>query len=255
MPQIARIADRLCVVRNMSHEDLDHGSAFYLAMTGRYHRRRSANPLPAPEDVPCMGAVLHRVRPATEFAQTSIHINGPAEVPNIVAPGQYGGLLGKAYDPLTIGDVTQQDFTLPSLLPHDDVPTVRLDARRSLLQSIEQSMTQLETIPKAIDKGHLYSSAFDMLARTDIRSAFDLTQEPEGLRDRYGRNRSGQACLLARRLAQAGMPLVTVIWNHNNRGQDKDLADTDLYGWDTHNDIFGSLKDHLLPRFDQGFRR
>jgi hypothetical protein len=253
MPQIAKVADRLCVVRNMSHEDLDHGSAFYLAMTGRYHRRRSANPLPAPEDLPCYGSVLHRVRPSTHFAQTSLHINGPAEVPNIVAPGQFGGLLGKSYDPLTLGDVTQQDFTLPALLPHDDVSTVRMEARQSLLQSIEQSMKQFEAAPKAVDKGKLYANAFDMLSRTDARSAFDLTQEPDHLKDRYGRNRSGQACLLARRLAEAGIPLITVIWNHNNRGQDKDATDTDLYGWDTHNDIFTGLQDHLLPRFDQGF--
>ncbi len=84
MPQIARIADRLCVVRSMSHEDLDHGTAFYLSMTGRYHRRRSGNPLPSPDDHPCHGAVLQRVRPSTEFAQTAVHLNGPAEVPIII---------------------------------------------------------------------------------------------------------------------------------------------------------------------------
>ena len=63
MPQIAKVADKLCIVRSMAHEDLDHGTAFYLSMTGRYHRRRSGNPLPAPDDLPCHGAVLQRVRP------------------------------------------------------------------------------------------------------------------------------------------------------------------------------------------------
>ena len=73
------------------------------------------------------------------------------------------------------------------------------------------------------------------------------------MRERYGLHRSGQACLLARRLVEAGVPFVTVFFNHTIRGQDSDAADTDVYGWDTHNDIFEALEDHLLPRFDQSF--
>ena len=252
MPLLARIADRFTVVRSMSHEDLDHGSAFYLAMTGRYHRRRSGNPLPSPEDQPCMGAVLQRVRPAVEFPQTAIHLNGPAEVPLIVAPGQFGGLLGRGYDPLTLGDVSKELSAVPSLLPHADLPPVRLEARQSLLQSVEHQMRLLESDTARLEKQALYGQAFKMLARSEARNAFDLSNEPEQLRNRYGRNRSGQACLLARRLVEAGVPLITVIWSHNNRGQDLEPDNTDLYGWDTHNDIFTGLQHHLLPRFDQG---
>lgn len=253
MPQIAQAANKLCIVRNMSHEDLDHGSAFYLSMTGRYHRQRSGNPLPAPDDAPCHGAVLHRVRPAAGFAQTAVHLNGPAEVPLIVAPGQFGGLLGKAYDPLTLGDVTRDGLAIPALQTHADLPPVRLRARQSLLSSVESLMTELSDQRPGRDKAALYQQAFELLERPETRAAFDLSQEPPALRDRYGRNRSGQACLLARRLVQAGVPLVTVIWSHNNRGQDLDPTNTDLYGWDTHNDIFEGLQHHLLPRFDQGF--
>ncbi len=253
MPQIAKIADKLCIVRNMSHEDLDHGSAFYLANTGRYHRRRSANPLPAPDDYPCFGSVLQRVRPSTDFVQTAIHLNGPAVVPKVVAAGQFGGLLGKGYDPLTLGDVTKGQMPIPSLLPHDDMPSVRMKARQSLLQSVEEATNRLSASAAAADKQSLYSQAFEMLSRRETRAAFDLSAESDTLRDRYGRNRSGQACLLARRLVEAGVPFVNVIWSHNNRGQDLDPADTDLYGWDTHNDIFEALQHHLLPRFDQGF--
>lgn len=253
MPLIARAADKLCVVRNMSHEDLDHGSAFYLSMTGRYHRRRSGNPLPAPDDAPCHGAVLHRVRPSETFAQTAIHLNGPAEVPLIVAPGQFGGVLGKGYDPLTLGDVTQDAIAIPSLQPHGDVPSIRLRSRQRLLQAVEDSMRGMSGERRSVEKNALYEQAFRMLDRPETRDAFDLSREPAALRDRYGRNRSGQACLLARRLVQAGVPMVTVIWSHNNRGQDVDPLNTDLYGWDTHNDIFDGLQNHLLPRFDQGF--
>lgn len=253
MPKISRIADRLCIVRNMAHEDLDHGSAFYLSMTGRYHRRKSGNPLPAPDDAPCHGAVLHRVRPNSRFTQTAVHLNGPAEVPLIVAPGQFGGLLGRAFDPLTLGDVTQGPIAIPSLQRHTDVPEVRMKSRQSLLQAVEDEMRAMAGQQDALDKVALYRQAFEMLARSETQDAFDLSKEADALRDRYGRNRSGQACLLARRLVEAGVPLVTVIWSHNNRGQDQEPNNTDLYGWDTHNDIFDGLQNHLLPRFDQGF--
>jgi hypothetical protein len=80
-----------------------------------------------------------------------------------------------------------------------------------------------------------------------------LNAEPASIRDRYGRNRTGQACLLARRLVEAGVPLITVMFNHGIRGQDKAPELTDSYGWDTHNDIFEALRVHLLPRFDWSF--
>src|SRR5262249_18785292 len=98
-----------------------------------------------------------------------------------------------------------------------------------------------------------YRQGYDLVAGRNGRRAFDLALEPEAVRDRYGRHRSGQACLLGRRLVEAGVPWVTVIWNHNNRGQDKAPDDPDAYGWDTHNDIFSALKGPLLPRFDQSF--
>jgi hypothetical protein len=77
-----------------------------------------------------------------------------------------------------------------------------------------------------------------------------LTREPDRVRQRYGPNRSGQACLLGRRLIEAGVPWVTVMWNHMIRGQDATPTPEEEYGWDTHNDIFPSLRDHLLPRLD-----
>ncbi len=253
MPKLARIADKLCIVRNMSHEDLDHGSAFYLANTGRYHRRRSGNPLPSPDDYPCFGSVLQRVRPTSDFVQSAIHLNGPAEVPNIIAPGQFGGFLGKGFDPLTLGDVLSGQIAIPALLPHADVPLQRMQARQMLLNSLESSVRKLGSNRVALEKDALYAQAFEMLSRKETRAAFELSEEPVHVRDRYGRNRSGQACLLARRLVEAGVPFVNVIWNHNNRGQDADPSNTDQYGWDTHNDIFDGLQNHLLPRFDQSF--
>jgi hypothetical protein len=92
-----------------------------------------------------------------------------------------------------------------------------------------------------------------MLDRPAARKALDLESEPAALRDRYGRHRPGQACLLARRLIEAEVPLVTVMWNHSNRGQDRYPDEVEQFGWDTHNDIFDVLGGSLLPRFDQSF--
>lgn len=253
MPRIAQISDRLTVVRSMSHEDLDHGSAAYLALTGVYHARRSANPLPSANDVPTYGAVLRRLQKDSRFVADAIHVNGPALVPTTLSPGQDGGFLGRAYEPLAIGDPTAAAGAFPGLMPHDDLPPVRLNERLTLKQSLDAYAAGLEKSGRSVDMNKLYAQAYSVLTSPQARQAFDLEQEPAALRDRYGRHRSGQALLLARRLVEAGVPYINVIWNHTNRGQDKDTQDTDVYGWDTHNDIFVALRDHLLPRFDQSF--
>jgi len=253
LPQVAKVADRLTVVRNLSHEDLDHGSAAYLALTGRYHPRRSSNPPPSPGDYPTYGAVLKQMRPTGRFLYEAVHVNGPALVPRIVAPGQDGGFLGREYEPLVLGDVSREKVAIAGLTPQDGLTLSRIDRRRSLREDLEALSRKLEQHQNALDMNRLYARAYELLASPRFRQAFDLGEEPDALRDRYGRHRSGQACLMARRLVEAGVPLVNVIWNHSNRGQDDDPTDTDVYGWDTHNDIFQALKIHLLPRFDESF--
>jgi len=253
MPRLARLADRYTIIRNVSHDDLDHGSASYLALTGHFHKRKSSNPSPSPEDYPTYGAILARVRPSSRFPHTAVHINGPAYVPKVIAPGQDGGFLGRSYEPLLVGDVTAELQPIPGLEPLPELPPVRHDRRRSLLASLEQYCREMEEDRPGNDMQQLYSKAFELLANPRCREAFDLQAEPAAVRDRYGRHRSGQACLLARRLVEAGVPFITVIWNHTNRGQDDNPNDTNVYGWDTHNDIFDALKTHLLPRFDASF--
>jgi hypothetical protein len=154
---------------------------------------------------------------------------------------------------MVLGDVTESTIVLPGLAPQDDLPLVRLHRRETLLDSIDGCCRHFERDRELLEMNALYRQAFELLSRPGTRDAFNLNAEPPTLRDRYGRNRSAQSCLLARRLVEAGVPIVTVMWNHSGRGQDKHPDQTDFYGWDTHNDIFESLKIHLLPRFDQGF--
>ncbi len=252
-PRLAKLADRYTILRSLSHDDLDHGSATYLSLTGRFHTRKSSNPPPTPNDFPAHGAVLHRVRPTSQFPYSAVHINGPAFVPLIAGPGQNGGLLGRDFDPLVLGDVNRRAVGMPGLSSQPGLPTVRLDARRSLLQSIDDATRQLGSNRNLGEIDSLYNQAYRMLASPRCRDAFDLSQEDDKLRDRYGRNRAGQACLLARRLVEADVPWITVFFNHNARGQDVKPGETDFYGWDTHNDIFTAMKNHLMPRFDLGF--
>ena len=253
LPRLAQLADRYTIVRSVSHDDLDHGSATYLALTGQFHPRKSSNPPPQPTDYPTYGAILKRLRPSRRFPYTAIHVNGPALVPTEPAPGQFGGFLGREFEPLVLGDVTEEQIALPGLTPEPEVPPVRISSRRSLLESLDQCRQELAANREMLEMSSLYRQAFELLSAPKSRAAFDLSKETDQTRDRYGRYRAGQACLLARRLVEAGVPLITVIWSHSNRGQDKLPLDTDAYGWDTHNDIFEALKNRLLPRFDYSF--
>ncbi|MBI1310792.1 DUF1501 domain-containing protein [bacterium] len=254
LPRLAKLADRFSIVRTISHEDLDHGSALYLSLTGEYHQRLSSNPPPRPVDQPFVGSVLKRVRPTDRFPHTSVLINGPGLVPWEPGPGQFGGFLGKDFDPMIVGDVSTDRPPVPGLTPIDALDSARRSERAALLTSLEDSGASVATSysSRMFDMQALYRQAFEMLDRPEARDAFSLDQEPAALRERYGRHRPGQACLLARRLVEAGVPLVTVMWNHSNRGQDR-YDDPEEFGWDTHNDIFQVMGRHLLPKFDQSF--
>ena len=242
LPRVAKIADQFTIIRNMSHDDLDHGSATYLSLTGQFHPKKLSNELPRPGDAPALGAIFQRIRPAERFPYAAVHLNGPVLIPNIPSPGQYGGFLGRNYEPLTVGDVTDASKVLVGMEPRPELPTVRQSARTSLLEAIDQTRRQLETDRPSLAMNELYRQAHSLLASPKCRQAFDLSREPDTVRERYGRFRSGQACLLARRLVEADVPLITVFLNQSIRGQDFSPGVTDAYGWDTHNDIFTAMR-------------
>ncbi|HEX4612025.1 MAG TPA: DUF1501 domain-containing protein [Urbifossiella sp.] len=250
LPQLAARAHRYAVLRTVTHNDLDHGSACYLALTGQFHPRRSSNPPPRPTDFPALGAVLKRVRPARHFPHTAVHVNGPLLAPKEEAPGQFGGFLGRGFEPFEIGNVLEADRFLEGLDLPAGVTAARLGGRQALADGLEAAARADSRLPAAADRVTLARQAFELIRAPQVRTAFDLSREPVAVRERYGLHRSGQACLMARRMVEAGVPWVTVFFNHGIRGQDDTPDDTDAYGWDTHNDIFESLKDHLLPRFD-----
>jgi len=253
LPRLARCVDKLSIVRSMSHDDLDHGTATYLTLTGKPHKIKSGNPPVAPTDEPTLSAVLRAARPNGKFPYDAVHLNAPLKSPVNLSVGQNAGYLGTKYEPLLLGNVQSQTTPLPDLDSLPDLPPVRMHDRQTLKETLDGYVRDLANDGPVRDANTRYAQALELLDRPQTRTAFDLDGEPERLKDRYGRNQSGQALLLARRLVEAGLPLVTVFWSPTNRGQDLYPDDTDAYGWDTHNDIFTSLRQHLLPRFDLGF--
>src|SRR6185437_890087 len=154
--------------------------------------------------------------------------------------GFFAGLLGRRYDPMFIA----QD---PSVSGFDPLPvadrseTHRLRNRRSLLQAVDESCRQLDAVSRVQDFSAYHQQALSLVTSAQARRAIDLERESPKLRDRYGWSAFGQGCLLARRLVEAGVRLVTVNW-----------ARDDAY-WDTHANNFRDLKAKLLPPFDRGF--
>jgi hypothetical protein len=157
------------------------------------------------------------------------------------APGQNAGWLGKAFDPFRVeGDPNDPGFQVPGLGLPEGVSPGRLAGRRGLLTGAGPAPALPGRAAGAWDATH--ARALDALASAEARGAFRLDRENPRLRDRYGRHIHGQCLLLARRLVEAGVGLVTVNWHDDRQNF-----------WDTHGDNFRQLKDRLMPPADQGF--
>jgi uncharacterized protein (DUF1501 family) len=187
--------------------------------------------------------VVQYLRSSTAALPAGVSLNAPANqvsANNHIFPGFFAGLLGRRFDPMFIAlNPAAQDFEpLPTA---DGAEAVRLQGRHGLLQAVDQRRRQLEAVARVRDFDAYHQQAFDLVTSSAARRAFDLAREPVKVRDRYGWSAFGQGCLLARRLVEAGVRLVTVNW-----------ARDDAY-WDTHANNFRDLKDKLLPPFDAGF--
>src|SRR5262249_34679209 len=153
---------------------------------GRFHARKSSNPPPTPTDFPTYGAVVKRLRPAGRFPHAAVHVNAPMFVPELPSPGQFGGFLGRGYDPLVIGEVTEDRKAIRGLEPLPDLPVVRLESRRSLLQNLGHYRAQLDRQRGLLDMNTWYRQAYEFLSAPQSRQAFDLSREPMAIRERYG---------------------------------------------------------------------
>ena len=163
--------------------------------------------------------------------------------------GQDAGFLGKSYDPFVLNaDPSQPHFQVPDLLPPKQIGEVRLARRRKLRDLVEHTVDRFESSQNEQLLASNFDAAFRIMTSRQARSAFDLEQEPDAVRNRYGRNRFGQCCLMARRLIEAGVRFVTV----NTFLTVFDEITWDIHGTKPFTSIEG-MRDIVAPMYDQAY--
>jgi uncharacterized protein (DUF1501 family) len=252
MPRTARLTDKICVLRAMASNDNAHSSSGYYMMTGQPHQPmnfENANPGP-PNDYPNLGGVVRRLKQG-KSAGLPAAITLPHRIFNTngsVWPGQDAGFLGRNTDPwLFTCQPAAANFRIPEFTLAEEVPPPRLEGRQSLLHQVNQRLDAVERSSVLSHFDKQTQQAFDLLRSRQSRLAFRLDQEPEIVRDRYGRSQFGQSVLLARRLIEAGVTLVQVNWF---RGPDEP---EDNPCWDSHTKESERLKTVLAPPMDQAY--
>jgi hypothetical protein len=245
-PLLAKRADRLCIVRSMTHDTGDHTPATHYLLTGQPPPRS----VDRREQWPHMGAVLSRLERGRSALPPFVSMRPklPGDVPRFVedSQGQFAGWLGPLYDPLTIdADPSRPDYRVGELTLQPELSVPRLDERRDLLRKLDRTLDAHWPAYEAQDANH--RRAYELLtAAAGPRGAFNLEEEPAKVRERYGLNAHGQSVLQARRLVERGVPLVTVFWPNDG------IKNVSVY-WDTHSRNFTDLKTRLMPVADQAF--
>jgi hypothetical protein len=252
LPRLARLADRYAVVRSVSYNNHNHTPMIYYTLTGRpVERPDQDNDVRPPQrtDAPHLGAVLARFKPApaglpgyVALPELAVRSSTQGEFKRTRSPlrGGGGGFLGPLVDPLAVNGEPGAADAAPALAPPDDLPAERLERRAALLDVLDH---RGPLSPGLHSRDELRRQAVALAgASGGAAPAFSLDAEPPAVRDRYGAHRFGKALLLARRLAEASVPMTAVHFNEM----------TVCDGWDTHARNFEALQNELLPMLDQG---
>jgi len=242
LPHLARVAHLLTVVRSMTHTAINHNTATYTVTTGQAPPRDLIAFTPSENDFPHLGAQVTYKSPVRRNVPTAVSLPDPVTDGPYTTPGQNGGFLGAGAAPFRVlGDPNDDDFRVDGLADEPE----RLADRQALLKLLDNRLGRLASDPGVQQLDQHQRRALDLLASDGTRRAFDISREPERVRERYGRHKYGQALLLARRLIEAGVRLVTVYWGGKVNNPNPH--------WDTHFNNNRRLKEELLPPFDQCF--
>jgi len=242
-PRMARHADKWSLVRTLHHTAAAvHDTGHQMMQTGRLFQGGLNHPH--------MGSVLGKLRGSN--GDVPPHVLLPRPIGNTggnMPHGQDAGFLGKAHDPFVLNaDPSEPNFEVPDMLPPDYISSVRVDRRRKWRDMIDDSVRHFETVPDAKLLDTTFQQAYTLMSSEKARAAFDLTQESDDTRKRYGQNRFGQSCLMAKRLIEAGVRFVTV-----------NMFETvfDEITWDIHGSTpFSPIECYsnlVGPMFDNGF--
>jgi len=240
LPQLAARADKYATIRTFSHGDNNHLMSTHYVLTGELQPGGFFDKIASRDDWPSYASACAYLRPRTDGIPTGVNLptflmSGP-----LTWPGQHAGLLGPKYDPWQItGDPNKPEFRVSDLTLADGLDVNRLGDRQSLVGALNGHQQRLADLAVSRRLTSEQDLAFSILTSSKLSRAFQLDRESDSVRDRYGRNTTGQSLLLARRLVDVGVPVV-----QTNIGP--------VQNWDSHSKIFPTLKDRLLPPLDQG---
>ncbi len=246
IPKLAAMADKLCVVRCLTHTMKNHNSAGYYSLTGVAPATDDQRLRDSIDLFPAYGSIVDKLSPAAKGVASFVAF------PHVIAdgsitPGQHASFLGKAHNPLFVNqDPSRADFKLPELTLPDSLTVERLENRKDILKLIDEQSDLLETSLVAQGLDESYQKAVAMLTSPRFKAAFDLSKEDKKTRDAYGRTTYGQSCLLARRVVEAGAKFVNVYFSRAIGGKGQ--------GWDYHGFNKEDPKERLnelLPMTDQ----
>ena len=239
LPRLATQAHLYSLVRTLSHKDNNHLMSTHHVLTGHLQPGGFFDKVASRDDWPCYSAGCEYLRPRSDGIPSGVNLPTFLMSAPLTWPGQHAGFLGPKYDPWQIvGDPNNAAFRVDALSLADGLSDDRLQHRRSLLSALDQQASIAGT-STAFRMGEDQRLAFRMLSAGSLSQAFELRRENDSVRDRYGRHPFGQSLLLARRLVEAGVPIVQA-----NMGP--------VQNWDNHQAIFTTLKGRLLPPLDQG---
>lgn len=243
--QLASLTDKLAIIRSLTHDDPAHLSSGHATLTGQLAPvlKSDADP-PSAKDSPHLGALLSKFRTNANGLPAFVAMPWKAfhpAAPGGEAPGQHGGWLGPEYDGMLLaGDLNDPNWHPQGLTLPADISIRRLESRVELLKMLDAQRATLQRSLGASSYASHQLRAMDMIGSANVRSAFDLSLESDATRERYGRNIHGQCVLMARRLVEHGVPLVSVNWHNDGKNF-----------WDTHGDNFNRLKKDLIPPADR----
>jgi uncharacterized protein DUF1501 len=240
LPRLARRADQYAILRTLHHGTSDHGIAGTIGMTGR---------TPAAGQIqPHVGSIVSRLRGfhSQRALSNFVTLGDRLHQGHRPIQGEGGGILGAVYDPFRLRYDPEQGVLLGEITPPKELAD-RVDRRHRLLQRLGEGQPAVPATRETQSMDRFYDQAFSLMTSSEGRRVFDLSREPDKIRDTYGRHRFGQSCLLARRLVEAGVPFVQVNWSQHVEAEE-DAGDG---GWDNHYRNFEMLAERQAWPFDQ----